>query len=102
VPLEELPVPTELVAVLLGAEVPVGELPLLGVVVVVVGADPALVGTVLAAVDDGVPLPVPVAPGSVTLLPVVPSALGAPAGVESTGVAVGSVGSSVLGELPGG
>jgi hypothetical protein len=98
---DELPVPEALVpAPLVGVEPPVAEVGLTGVAVVVVGADPvpvALVGAVLAGVDD--PVPVPVASGSVAVLPALPSVLGVPAGVEVTGVAVGSVGSSTL-EVP--
>jgi hypothetical protein len=95
---DELPVPEALVPVLLGVELPVAEVPLVGVVAVVVGADPvlvALVGAVLAGVDEGVPVPVAVASGSAAVLPVAPSALGVPAGVV-TGAVVGSVGSSTL------
>jgi len=99
---EELPVPDELVPVLLGAEVPVAEVPLLGVEVPVMGVEPVLVtlvGAVPAGVADDVPAVEPGAPGSVGMAPEVPSALLVEAGVDVTGVAVGSVGSSTL-EVP--
>jgi hypothetical protein len=101
----ELPVPAELVAVLLGAGVPVEEVPLAEVAFPVVVAAPVgvtLVGAVPAGVVDDVPVLETGALGSVGAAADVPSAPGLEPGVGVTGVAVGSVGSSVVGEPPGG
>jgi hypothetical protein len=100
---EELPVPEAPVPGLLGAEVPVAEVPLLGVEVPVGGVvDPVpvtLVGAVPTGVADDVPSAEPGAPASVGVLPARPSVLVVEAGVDVTGADVGSVGSSTL-EVP--
>lgn len=103
VPLGEPVVPDELVPVLLGDEVPVAEVPLTGVEVPVVGVDPVAVtldGAVPADVEDGAPVLETGALGSAGVAAEVP--FGLEAGAETTGAAVGSAGSSAVGEVPGG
>lgn len=103
VALDEPAVPGELVPVLVGDEVPVAEVPLTGVAVPVVGADPVAVtldGAVPADVEDGPLLVETGALGSAGVAAEVPSGLAA--GVELTGAAVGSAGSTGVGKVPGG
>ena len=100
--LGEPAVPDELVPVLLGAEVPVAEVPLTGVPVPVVGVDPVAVpldGAVPAGVDDDVPVVETGALGSAGVAAEVPSGLEVDASRHGRGRRV--AGSSRLGGVPG-